>query len=163
MLACEAQKIDVAKLLIAGFPRCVPWANKFGMDAVCLPSSTYILSSKLNSARITANALLPQRHPPPTASPPNNKPTLLANSPRQRWKHRPTLRKCIRRTQSPPPPITIRRIANGPKRILLDAHRIQRHRRSRSLLKTARSRIRKAEGRSPKRAAGEGDEEGGWR
>lgn len=34
MLAAEAKQIEVGKLLIAVFPRCVPWTNKSGMDAV---------------------------------------------------------------------------------------------------------------------------------
>lgn len=36
MLASEAKQVDVGGLLIAKFPRCVPWTNKKGMDAVCL-------------------------------------------------------------------------------------------------------------------------------
>jgi hypothetical protein len=43
MLACEAKQVDAGKLLIAAFPRCVPWSNKQGMDAVSF--STLTLSS----------------------------------------------------------------------------------------------------------------------
>jgi hypothetical protein len=34
MLACEHRQIDMGTLLIEGFPRCIPWANKYGMDSV---------------------------------------------------------------------------------------------------------------------------------
>jgi hypothetical protein len=36
MLACEAKQAEVGRLLIAAFPRCVPWTNKQGMDALML-------------------------------------------------------------------------------------------------------------------------------
>jgi len=35
MLAAEAKQVNVGEMLIAQFPRCVPWTNKMGMDAVC--------------------------------------------------------------------------------------------------------------------------------
>ena len=38
MLAADAQRIEVGKLLIAHFPRCVPWTNKSGMDALMISS-----------------------------------------------------------------------------------------------------------------------------
>ncbi|KIW05562.1 hypothetical protein, variant 2 [Verruconis gallopava] len=38
MLAAEAKQVEVGKLLIAHFPRCVPWANKAGMDALMISS-----------------------------------------------------------------------------------------------------------------------------
>jgi hypothetical protein len=38
MLAAESQRIEVGKLLIAHFPRCVPWTNKAGMDALMISS-----------------------------------------------------------------------------------------------------------------------------
>jgi ankyrin repeat protein len=34
MLACEHKQIDAGALLIERFPRCIPWANKYGMDSV---------------------------------------------------------------------------------------------------------------------------------
>jgi ankyrin repeat protein len=36
MLAAEAKQVDVGEMFIAQFPRCVPWTNRKGMDAVCL-------------------------------------------------------------------------------------------------------------------------------
>jgi ankyrin repeat protein len=36
ILAAEAKQVDVGEMLIAQFPRCVPWTNRKGMDAVCL-------------------------------------------------------------------------------------------------------------------------------
>lgn len=38
MLACESQRIDVGKLLLTHFPRCVPWTNKAGMDSLMISS-----------------------------------------------------------------------------------------------------------------------------
>jgi hypothetical protein len=38
MLAAEAKQVEVGKLLIAHFPRCVPWPNKAGMDALMISS-----------------------------------------------------------------------------------------------------------------------------
>lgn len=38
MLACDASKIEVGKLLIAHFPRCVPWPNKSGQDSLMIAS-----------------------------------------------------------------------------------------------------------------------------
>jgi uncharacterized protein len=38
MVACEAKQIDMGNLLIERFPRCIPWANKYGMDSVRLPN-----------------------------------------------------------------------------------------------------------------------------
>lgn len=38
MLAAEAQNIEVGKLLIARFPRCVPWTNKSKLDALMIAS-----------------------------------------------------------------------------------------------------------------------------
>lgn len=35
MLASETKQVDVGEMLIIQFPRCVPWTNKKGMDAVC--------------------------------------------------------------------------------------------------------------------------------
>jgi hypothetical protein len=95
MLACEAKQVDAGKLLIAAFPRCVPWSNKQGMDAVSFSSLT--LSSPTVSPLTVnllpiANALLPQRHPSPPPSPPNIPPTRLADGARQRRQHRAPLR-----------------------------------------------------------------------
>lgn len=44
MLAAEAKQIEVGKLLITEFPRCVPWSNKSGMDTVgwCFHISTTV-------------------------------------------------------------------------------------------------------------------------
>jgi hypothetical protein len=36
MLACESKQIEVGHLLLAAFPRCIPWVNKQGMDALML-------------------------------------------------------------------------------------------------------------------------------
>lgn len=36
MLACTNARVDVGKTLIENFPRCVPWTNKTGMDALML-------------------------------------------------------------------------------------------------------------------------------
>lgn len=38
MLAAEAKQVEVGKLLIAHFPRCVPWPNKAGMDTLMISS-----------------------------------------------------------------------------------------------------------------------------
>jgi hypothetical protein len=38
MTACESKQVEVGELLIRIFPRCVPWANKQGMDAVSTPA-----------------------------------------------------------------------------------------------------------------------------
>ena len=44
MIAAEARKVEVGALLIDEFPRCVPWFNKMGMDAVrMIPSIVFAL------------------------------------------------------------------------------------------------------------------------
>ena len=35
MVAIKAGRTEIAVMLISRFPRCVPWKNKVGMDAVC--------------------------------------------------------------------------------------------------------------------------------
>lgn len=35
MLACRQGHLEVGKMLIERFPRCIPWTNKKGIDAVC--------------------------------------------------------------------------------------------------------------------------------
>ncbi|KAF2760174.1 ankyrin [Pseudovirgaria hyperparasitica] len=47
MLAAQNQHVSVGELLVRAFPRCVPWTNKAGMDALML------------SARAGTTALLP--------------------------------------------------------------------------------------------------------
>jgi ankyrin repeat protein len=49
MLASEAKQVNVGEMLIAQFPRCVPWTNRKGMDAV-RPARCYQ----------TENMLMPQ-------------------------------------------------------------------------------------------------------
>jgi hypothetical protein len=38
MLAAESSRLEVAKLLLTTFPRCIPWVNKTGMDALMIAS-----------------------------------------------------------------------------------------------------------------------------
>lgn len=44
MLACRNGCVAVAKILIERFPRCIPWMNKRGLDAVSIsqPPSEYL-------------------------------------------------------------------------------------------------------------------------
>ncbi|KAK4991455.1 Target of rapamycin complex 2 subunit avo2 [Elasticomyces elasticus] len=59
MLTAQRGQVEVGRLLIEQFPRCIPWANKQGMDALALasahPASTPLLPYLLSSPTFPAN------------------------------------------------------------------------------------------------------------
>jgi hypothetical protein len=61
MLACADSRLEVAKLLITHFPRCIPWTNKAGLDALMIASRAGALP--LLPLLLTANPpALPTAH-----------------------------------------------------------------------------------------------------
>lgn len=73
MVAARNGKVEVGILLISRFPRCIPWTNKAGLDAVCRTFYTHF-KSLADFVYLVAGHGLPQRSlcplSPATAVPP---------------------------------------------------------------------------------------------
>lgn len=59
MLAARNGRVEVGKVLIERFPRCIPWTNKQGLDAV-RGSLLYSIAFTPDSLITTARAIVPQ-------------------------------------------------------------------------------------------------------
>ena len=172
MLAAEAHP-EVAELLAERFERCVTWTNKRGVDAVRVALHNLLqapISNHASTPFIThitnppflspiAHARLPRRlhthrHDTPLTQ-------RVRDRRRQRRQHSAPLRLRLRPTESHPHAPLRRRVAAGPQRLLVDAHRLFQHRGGRSVFQEPGGRVREAEGAEC--AGGEGEEGVWWR